>query len=162
MRPVLYLDVDGVLWDLPRNPGGKIHSGEPQGARGVEEFIDFVLEHFEVRWCTTWAMVGYMRPETLRRLADHTGVPAETWAKVQPSKGWSTAKHQNIDAEEHRTGRPFVWVEDELLPKEHQWLRGNHWHDHYFHTDVFKDPDALVKTTRRLQAWLAMEGSAYV
>lgn len=66
-KPVLYLDVDGVLWDLPRDVNGKHCASTPIGAKGVREFIHFALEHFEVRWCTTWAMGGYMRPETLDR-----------------------------------------------------------------------------------------------
>lgn len=142
----MYLDVDGVLWDLPRNPDGVIFQGEPQGAQGVLEFIQFAHQHYEVRWCTTWAMSGRMHPETLDRLADHTQVPRHLWARVGASRGFRRHKHENIAEEEHLEGRPFVWVEDGLTPEEHAWLRARGWEDRYYHTDVFEDPDALLKT----------------
>lgn len=154
MKPVLYLDVDGVLWDLPRNDNGVIHSGEPIGARGVEEFIDFAHQHFAVRWITTWAMAGFMRPSTFHKLVEYTGVPRHKWARVGRSKGFRRHKHECIDVEEHKAGRPFVWVEDGLTPAEHTWLQANGWEDRYFYTNVFKDPDALLKTLAALREWI--------
>ena len=145
-RPVLYLDIDGVLWDVDQTSPAGIGYGA-RGARGIGIFVKFALEHFEVRWCTMWAPSGTLHMEGRETLAQHTGIPASTWARVRSSKGHVRFKHETIDHAEHLAGRPFVWVEDGLLPEEHQWLRGNGWQDRYFHTDVFADPDALVKTT---------------
>ena len=154
MKPVLYLDVDGVLWDLPRDQQGHICSDQPCGARGIQEFIEFVLENFEARWCTAWALRGRMYADGLERLAEYTGISSHLWAQVFPSRGWLHHKHECIDAEEHREGRLFVWVEDDLTQPEHQWLRGNDWQDRYFYTDVFEDPDALLKTLEKLKLWI--------
>lgn len=153
-KPVMYLDVDGVLWDI--HPDAKPGDAKvAKGANGVAEFMDFAHEHFEVRWCTTWAMSGRMHPETRDRLVEHTGVPFHIWSRVRSSLGFQREKHDNIDAEMHReTGRPFVWVEDELTEEDHQWLRGNHWADRYFLTNVFTDPDSLKKTHAKLETWL--------
>lgn len=157
MKPVLYLDVDGVLWVVRHNVP-IIAAGDPRayamGAPGLDDFLEFAFQNFEIRWCTTWALTGHMFMETRERLAEHTGVPASTWARVRDSNGWMTYKHENIALEEHRAGRPFVWVEDTLLEEEHQWLRGNGWSDRYFFTDVFADPSALQHTTDRLRIWL--------
>ncbi len=158
MKPVLYLDVDGVLWDIQqrlKDDPKIIVASDPTtfacAANGLEEFLEYALEKFEVRWCTTWAMRGVMHPDTMERLKEHTGVPVETWNKVHSSLGWVTFKHQNVDWNEYREGREFVWVEDELLEEELQMLRGNHALDNYYLTDVFEDADALVKTTAKLK-----------
>jgi len=158
MKPVLYLDVDGVLWDLRPDASHLVSTTDnAKGANGLREFLDLAFEHFEVRWCTCWAMSGIMRPEGRETLEKYTGISFSEWAQIRPSLGFSKFKHETIDADEHRAGRPFVWVEDGLMPQEHQWLRGNHWSDRYFHTDVFEDADALVKTTARLRDWLAAQ-----
>lgn len=158
MKPVLYLDVDGVLWDIQQrlkdDPTISVTSDPTTfacGANGLEEFVEYMLEKFEVRWCTTWAMHGVMRDEDLQRLEDHTGIPTDAWAQVKPSLGWVTFKHQNIDWTEFREGREFVWVEDGLLEEELQMLRVFQCLDNYYYTDVFEDADALVKTLAKLK-----------
>ena len=153
MKPVLYLDVDGVLWDIVEGDTDRA-ARTPKWAgpaKGLEEFLEYVLEVFEVRWCTTWAMSGTMHPNMMKRLEGHTGVPVETWAKVQPSCGWYDFKSENVDWVEHRAGREFAWVEDELCTFEHERLRAYGFTDNYYYTDVFEDSDALVKTLAKLK-----------
>ncbi len=153
MKPVLYLDVDGVLWNIvegePDRAARKPTWAGP--ANGLENFLEYAFETFEVRWCTTWAMSGTMRPEDMENLYGHTDVPVETWAKVQPSYGWREYKSENVDWEEHDAGRPFAWVEDELCTFEHETLRKHGFQDSYYYTDVFEDADALVKTLAKLK-----------
>lgn len=152
MKPILYLDVDGVLWDIvdPPDPTAiKPYWAGP--ANGLEEFLEYAFRVFEVRWCTTWAMSGAMHPEPMANLYGHTKVPIETWQKVQPSKGWYDYKHENIDWDEIIAGREFAWVEDGLCTAEHETLRELGFTQSYYYTDVFDDPDALIKTTARLQ-----------
>ena len=158
MKPVLYLDVDGVLWDIQQRVKDDptiIVASDPTtfacAANGLEEFLEYALEKFEVRWCTTWAMNGTMRPDTMQLLEDHTGISVETWAKVQPSLGWINFKHQNMDWTEIRQGRQFIWVEDELLEEELEMLRVFQCLDNYYYTDVFEDADALFKPLAKLK-----------
>lgn len=157
MKPVLYLDVDGVLWDIQQQlkDDPTIVAADPTtfacAAKGLEDFLEYALERFEVRWCTTWAMSGHMKMRDKELLEAHTGIPVRTWAKVRDSLGWYNLKSENIDWEEHHEGRPFAWVEDGLLEEELQMLRANHFIDSYYYTDVFEDPDALIKTLAKLK-----------
>lgn len=158
MKPVLYLDVDGVLWDIQqrlKDDSSIIVAQDPTtfacAANGLDEFLDYVLEKFEVRWCTSWAMSGTMHPDVMERLKEHTGVPVEIWSMVRPSLGWINFKHQNMDWTEIRQGREFAWVEDELLEEELEMLRVFQCLDNYYYTDVFEDADDLIKTTAKLK-----------
>ena len=151
MKPVLYLDIDGVLWNVNSE-------GAFVGANGLEDFLSFVLDKFELRWCTAWACRGYVATDSLERLAAHTGVPVKTWKLVKASLGWRHEKHENIDLDEIRAGRKFVWVEDELSPDEYKFLSDNNWLDNFFFTDVFRDRDALIKTTEKIKEWCTSNG----
>ena len=158
MKPVLYLDVDGVLWDIQRrlkdDPKAVVGSDPTTfacAANGLEEFLEYVLEKFEVRWCTTWAMGGSMPEHSMLLLKEHTGVSVDTWAQVQPSLGWYDYKSENINWNEYHGGREFAWIEDDLLEEEIHTLERNGCIDNYFHTDVFEDSDALIKTLAKLK-----------
>ena len=84
------------------------------------------------------------------------------WRRVSYSKGWYDFKYENIDLEEHKNGRPFVWVEDELLPQEHEWLEKHGWTDNYFYTNIFKDSYSLVKTLEKLKECKGCRRSYYI
>ena len=162
MKPVMYLDVDGVLWDVDLAVAGKhgiAMEDAYKGANGLEAFITWALEHFEVRWLTAWAMGGCMDNYGWERLERYTGVPWEVWARVWPSKGWSRNKTEGIDWDEHLAGRPFVWVEDELLQGEMRFLEETGFAHRYYHTDVFDDPDALIKTHAKIRSLLERNGN---
>ena len=149
--PVIYLDVDGVLWDL--RPGAPRIAGPAEwakGANGCRAFIDWALAHCEVRWCTTWALSGRMDAQHLERLAVYTGIPTSVWSRVRPSRGWRSDKTEAIAWEEHRAGRPFAWLEDGLLPRELEALADHGFLDAYVHVDVFRDPDALAGAHQEL------------
>ncbi len=56
MKPVMYLDVDGVLWDIQqrlKDDPTIIVAQDPTtfacGARGLEDFVDYMLEKFLLR-----------------------------------------------------------------------------------------------------------------
>ena len=152
-NPVMYLDVDGVLW-LPTNQGYA-------GPMGLTEFMEFALANYEVRWCTAWATSGDMRTESLQRLRDMTGVPLDVWRQVQPSLGWERNKTETIDWAEVDAGRPFVWIDDELYGEDLELLRRRgieHW---CILTNVLENPCALSKTLRELKSRVeAQRGTA--
>lgn len=142
-KPVLYLDVDGVLWDVDETGY--------HGAPGVAEFMDFALEHYEVRWCTSWGTSGRLRPASLELLAEWTGVAVSIWTQVRPSRGWRDLKTETVDWDEVDRGRTFIWIEDELLPEERAVLVGRGIEDWYIHADVLKDPNALLNALAELR-----------
>jgi len=146
MKPVLYLDIDGVLWDVTE-------TGTFKGSNGLEEFMTFAFEHFEVRWLTTWGhFQGCLDEKGLETLSNFTKLPIDLWKKVKPNLGWEDLKTEGINWPEHVAGRRFVWVEDGLLPAELQILAERGFLDCYIHTDIFDDPDALIKTHEKLKS----------
>jgi len=156
MKPILYLDVDGVLLTY------KQLLGEPLkccvgGANHLQVFMDYVLSVFEVRWCTSWAVRGAMGEENLNRLAEWTGLPRDKyWDRVVPSLPWPRNKLDAIAWDDlyPMDGEPrdWAWVEDGLTPEEEEVLATEGMLQHFFYTNVFENPDALVVTMAFLQA----------
>ncbi len=146
-KPVMYLDVDGVLWTVD---GTGYH-----GAIGLAEFMMFALEHYEVRWCTAWAVSGKMDLTRLAMLSEWTGVDILIWVQVESSFGWHTYKTETIDWGEVERGRRFVWIEDEILSEEYEILRQRGIEDWYIHTNVLVDSKALLKTLTKLRECVA-------
>ncbi len=157
MKPVMYLDIDGVLWDVDMS---KVPAEEMEdaykGANGVAEFMAFALENFEVRWLTAWGhFTGDIEDHGRELLARYTGVGIDVWAQVKPNKGWKRNKTEGISWDEHlKEGRPLVWIEDGISAPETQALAANHLSHRYYHTDVFDDPNALIKTHAKLRSLL--------
>lgn len=137
MKPILYLDVDGVLWVPVRL---EVYGPAP----GLRDFMAYVLKHFEVRWCTTWALSGVMSPVNLERLVEYTQQPVELWMQVQPSLPWNELKTEAIDWEEIEQRRHFVWLEDGLLQAEEKELLNRGCLDSYIYTNVLEDKNALL------------------
>ena len=91
----LYLDIDGVLLDYKADAP----------AKHAAEFIDYILEEFDLYWLTTHCqgdtaevneyLSEYFPEDIVRRLAT-----------VKPTT-WKTLKTEGIDFT-----TPFVWVDD--------------------------------------------------
>ena len=146
-KPVMYLDVDGVLWT--------VDDGGYSGALGLREFLEYALANYEVRWCTSWVTSGDMDRSSQQLLEEWTGEPLEVWEQVRPSLGWMEAKTECIDWGEVDAGRRFVWVEDELLERERSVLRERGIEDWFIYTNVLEDPEALLKTLSELRKRMA-------
>lgn len=143
MKPILYLDIDGVCVTF-------IRLTQHGPALGLKSFMNFVLQHYEVRWCTTWATSGTMSPTRLEDLAKITGLPVEVWTQVGSSLPWVDLKTKAIDWDEVDNGRTFIWIEDGLLDEELEVLIDRGIEDWYIYTDVFKDQKALIHTLYEL------------
>lgn len=139
LKPILYLDVDGVILTYK-----SLTQFGP--ALGLKDFMRFALEHFEVRWCTSWAVSGVMGPTNLEDLAHLTKLPVETWMQIKPSLPWHNYKTEAIDWNEIKEGRTFVWIEDEILPEEEEKLHELGYFHCYYYTDVIADKNALLNT----------------
>lgn len=146
MTPVLYLDIDGVLWDF-RRP----FAGIDAAADGIEEFVEFAWPRFEVRWLTYWAPEGTMPEDAVARLVACTGVPASVWQQVRPSLPLSGSKATGIRWSEHREGRPFVWLDDDPGPADLALLESNGFETSWIQVDILADPRALVRATEVLR-----------
>jgi hypothetical protein len=117
-RPILLLDVDGVLnavtdtapdtwptWQMTRARGFVIHWSPDMIAA-----LNRLAERVELRWLTTW----WADVEHLAFL----GLPEMTVANTEdeylglqsPMAWWKLATAQRVYAE----GRPVIWVDDDL------------------------------------------------
>lgn len=157
MKPVLYLDVDGVLLtfppileknDLEARPG-------PLGmtpAPGARDFLKWALKHMEVRWLTAWAQGGDMLDRRAEMLGELLDIGPERLQQI-PSLGWHhDSKPDGIFWVEHIVQeRPFVWLDDDQMPRELTILEDQGLLEHFWHVDTIDDPLSLQRAWKRLQ-----------
>lgn len=147
-RPVLYLDLDDtmVAWA----------EGKPHPAHGVEPFLSWAFERFEVRWLTSWAPTGCMEPRLVDDLAKLTGISGERLRSIRGLDWEGGSKVDGIAWLEHAVlGRPFLWIEDATIKDAYLELLERHgWLDRYRRCDVSREPDAVERLHRELlDAW---------
>ena len=105
MKPIVYLDIDGVLLANDLNPANYVH-----------EFLEIVNKRaLEVYWLTTHckgdATTAYKRlelvlqPKTMELL------------KEVKATNWDSAKTQTIDFT-----KPFLWFDNDLFYEEKRTL----------------------------------------
>jgi len=103
----LYLDIDGVL----------LTAKHTQAAPGVDEFVEFITQHFACYWLTTHCkgdsapalryLSSFLKPATLERLRQ----------AVQPTT-WDTLKTEAIDV-----ATDFYWLDDRPFQSEIAYLQ---------------------------------------
>jgi hypothetical protein len=149
--PVLYLDIDDTLisWE----------GGEPHAAVGARDFFLWILDHFEIRWLTTWCPNGTMGEKLLRDLASMIKVPVHTLREIHGC-GWdmTETKLNGIAWLEHLVqGRPFVWLEDDFgfTERERTFLDAHGFLDRYLHCNVTSDRNALSRALVQLRSRLS-------
>lgn len=154
-RPVLYLDLDDtvVSWS----------GGHPHGAQGAHDFVCWALEHFEVRWLTTWCPGGAMEDGLLRDLARMLEVEPGTLEHIRGSE-WHPdgSKVNGVAWLEHVVlGRPFVWLEDDygFRERERAILEQHGLLGSYWHCNVTEDAHSLLRAHVGLRGWLNGTGS---
>jgi hypothetical protein len=104
-RPVLFLDVDGVLNCLNATvPVEHIHPGTGFQAfvpEGTRERLALLTEHYEPVWSTAWMSSAH------GPFREHLGLPDRAWPYVQ----WAEYK---LPAMLRYAGpRPWAWVDDD-------------------------------------------------
>ena len=139
VKPLLLLDVDGVLAPLAtssgkRPEGYQTHRMRPSGFNrpGQKplrvwlnpqhgEWLLELTDLYELTWCTTW------EHEANVWIAPHLGLPelpVVEFGKALPRPDarvhWKTAT-----IVEYAAGRPFVWVDDELDGRDVQYFKKN-------------------------------------
>lgn len=146
-RPVLYLDIDDTLLGWTE--------GYPEPAAGVRPFLLWALEHYRVRWLSTWCRSGRMEPSLLGDLCTMVGIDADRIGAIE-GFDWreGDSKINGIAWLEHLVhGRPFAWVEDQygVGERELAFLGEHGFRDCYHHCNVSEDPSALTRVHERLR-----------
>ncbi|MGI4763014.1 MAG: hypothetical protein ACRYF0_20040 [Janthinobacterium lividum] len=105
----LYLDIDGVL----------LTAKHTRAAPGVDEFVEFITQHFGCYWLTTHCkgdsttalryLCRFLKPATLERLRQ----------AVQPTN-WHTLKTEAIDLASN-----FYWLDDMPFQSELAYLQAH-------------------------------------
>lgn len=169
-KPVLYLDVDGVLLRYPQRD--QFDSDEAMRAfyasdsimnnggapNGLADFLAWALDAFECRWLSAWACDGDVGFDGIRRLVERTGVRGELFGAIGPCLGWSDNKCQGIDWTEHAAGREWFWIDDDahLMEREVAELDRHNARHRLITVDTSIDPDGLTKARAELTRRLAL------
>ncbi|MBU8920820.1 MAG: hypothetical protein KOO63_03070 [Bacteroidales bacterium] len=173
MKPICYLDVDDTLLRFP-------NSEEPPGAAvGAWDLINFLNKHYEVRWLTCWCPCGDMlieRAEMLATLLNYQGyigssgrlvltdtIELESGYKLNKGEDWDekiellrsfanplSFKNDKTDAIDF--DRPFIWIEDEILPIESMVLDSRGMLDCWVPCNVSVDPLRVTEVLTMLRS----------
>lgn len=138
----MYLDIDDSLLVWTNDIGG---FAAPRAA----EFMHWALEHFEVRWLTMWCPSGRLQDYGAEELSYRFNykVSKETFFDIHNPKMFWQDKTDGVDFDDPR---PWVWVEDGLIPSETALLKQKGLHDNFYKTNVSHDRRVLQKTWRLL------------
>ncbi len=110
MKPILYLDVDGVLFAY--------YDGCNQLRPGVVSFVLWCLgAGLEVHWLTCWPR------GRLRQLFRH--LQAQAVFNQTHYAEWADAQHPSDKTGGIDWGRDFFWIEDGISPEEYATLERN-------------------------------------
>ena len=120
-----YLDIDGVIL-----------ANDQQKANYSEEFIKYIVEHYDVYWLTTHCkgdaehtinhLSRFFSPETIELLR-----------KIKPTN-WDTWKTDAIDLDED-----FLWFDDQVFEMEINSLKEKGKFDSWVQIDLSKDNNQL-------------------
>lgn len=163
LLPVCYLDVDDTLLRFPPPSETLFWKKYPRGgpADGAGAFLEWLVQHFEVRWLTWWAPSGIMVPDRQRSLAELLNVNRSVLRDITNPRSflgdgvfgrYGARKIDGINLDEARE-RPFIWVEDEyqISDSEIQILKAHNCGDSWISCNVTRDPTRLVAVKKIIQ-----------
>lgn len=121
----VYIDIDGTILYDPPYGRGLDHLDLQLIGDGLEEFLEFAVEHCEPYWLSYRTHLGNLQPLE-ERLFPHL----PPIARSIPAAYWDTWKSEAIDE-----AIPFVWFEDGLERECEAWLRDRGLESSYFEVD---------------------------
>lgn len=129
----LYLDIDGVL----------LTAKHTRAAPGVDEFVEFITQHFACYWLTTHCK-GESGP-ALRYLANFLESTSleKLRQDVRPTT-WDTLKTEAIDITSD-----FYWLDDRPFQSEIAYLQAHQVANRLLLVDL-NQPDELARIARKL------------
>lgn len=112
-KPILYIDVDGVLLV---HGGTLSKDGRPQLRPYSKEFLEYATEHFECRWLTGWHYnYEWSRIEELYEVyLKPAGIDRRTFSKIVPHD-WSFISDLLLDKLNSFSLDEDSYVIDDLL-----------------------------------------------
>jgi hypothetical protein len=121
-RPLLFLEVDGVLFLSPLAPSpppGRVHFLDG-GELYVPDRVTELLHHLETRFDLVWATgAGHFANRSLRRLF---GLRGEMPAIELRGRGRFRPADAKVHPIEEQAGeRPSAWVAELFTPSAHRW-----------------------------------------
>lgn len=142
VRRPLFIDIDHCLVGK-RQP----RDIETCIANGALEFLAFALEGFECFWLSTHSQPGKLAPilEYLNsHAADDEREPLlDLASRIRPA-GYRTLKTEALHGD-------FLWIDDQPLACEIEYLRDRGWFDRWIQIDTFREPNALHGVVKLLQ-----------
>lgn len=135
-KPILYIDVDGVLFGL---------YGDPESFQlrpGVTSFLRWATERFECRWLTAWPQD---RMEELMRRIYASQYLTIVYADWRPN-----SKTDGIDF----SAAEWFWIEDGINESEEATLQARGCYDRFIYVDA-RGADELERVRQVLAAKLA-------
>lgn len=146
-RPVIFLDVDGVLLGYP-SPG----AGTYQLANHAVEFLRFLTAKFEVVWATTQCRDGDPA-HVISYIAEHApqtdkATITELVREIRPTT-FNVCKTELFPL---ATSNPWIWIDDSPLAYELSQLRSQNLIDRWMEVNTMKRPDDLLRAMKILQA----------
>lgn len=147
-RPLLYLDVDGVLNPYAakrtRRPDGYVthrllppswiaqreEAGPPHRLKPLRVWLNpghgpkllTLAEHFELWWATTWEHEANTHIGPLIGLPELPVVEWQTRHQFSPEGLY----FKTAELVEHAAGRPFVWLDDEIGDRDRAYVKCVH------------------------------------
>jgi hypothetical protein len=139
---VMYLDMDDTLlvWT------SDIHG---YAAPKAAEFLQWAMEHFEVRWLTMWCPDGRMEESQTEELSYRFNYKLDksVFSTIYNPTSFINSKCEGIDFSDPR---PWVWVEDGVMPKERMELNNRNLMGNFYSTNVTHNRVVLQSTWRKI------------
>lgn len=126
----LYLDIDGVLL-------GK-RAGQIALAKGAEEFLGFVTQHFDCYWLTTHCQGD--AGTAVARMEPYVSATVHQFLTCIKPTRFNVLKTEVLPKE-----RLFYWVEDRPMASEILFLQDNGLLSRWLKVDTYKNEDDLVE-----------------
>lgn len=125
MKPILCLDVDGVLCPFT-NPGGYQHVPTGEGdwvwiSRDNAARLALLAEHYKLVWATAWEHRANRYIAPLHELPPLPVIEWD-WSQVRTAEAFRTGLDWKLPfIAEYCEGRPFAWIDDEIAASGFAW-----------------------------------------